>query len=97
MPIFYNTELIVNFIRHMQIKLKELGDDRQLRPQICAKPQSASDMFKFISSISPEMNTIVIDPTIEDDNIVENNIMGIDEIIEQIQSCLSDSSDSKTE
>ena len=91
MPIFYDPELALNFIKYMINRLIELGDDRKLHPQICSKPSAACDMFKVISSISPELNTIAIDPIIDDGKISELKTIGIDEVIEQIQSCLSKS------
>lgn len=89
MPIFYDAELAIKFGRYMEQKLREFGDRRHLLTQICDQPQKACDMLKVISTISPELHTIAIDPVIEDGNVVEQQTIEFDEAIEQLQEVLS--------
>lgn len=88
-PIFNDIQLSLNFKNHMNNMLLELGDGRSLELQVCNEAATAIDIFKIISTIIPDLTTITIDPTINGDDIVEANTLEIDEVIEQIQSCLS--------
>lgn len=85
LPIFYDPELTVKFSRAMRQVLRNVGDNRHLNPQVCAKPKAARDMFQFISAISPELHTIAIDPSVIGDMIVESDTITFEEAIDQLQ------------
>lgn len=83
LPIFYNPETIIQFVKYMQNILREFGDNRQLCPQVCNNKGMANDMFKVISSMCQESIAIAIDPLIID-NKIECEMIDIDVVIDQI-------------
>ena len=82
MPVFLDAKQIKPFIRHMEKKLKELGDSRRLLMQVCSKPSTACDIFKVITTVCPDLQNLSVNPYIKKDLIIDCEILPIAEVIE---------------
>lgn len=100
MPVFSDPVVAARFCNGWQEAIKEFGDDRTLVTQVCNKPEHAKDMFMVISTMVPELTTIIFDPSppqgiteemFKAKSIPRNDIRQIDDVIEELERIIGQS------
>lgn len=100
LPIFTDPIVAILFIQSMRGVLQSIGDDRNLKTQLCSKPKYALDIFTVLKTMAPDLKNVLINPDIPG---IPNSpqrpdikmvTMSIEDIIEELQNQLfADSSD----
>lgn len=63
LPIFFSPETASKFVPKMNAVLKEMGDDRELRTQVCNDLDQAIKMFETLSVHITDLKQVIIDPS----------------------------------
>jgi len=83
LPIFYDNTAARAYQLAMEERLRELGDERTLMPQLCVDKTKALDMLTILSTMLTGLDTIGLDMVYDDDD--GNLYISIADFIEKLR------------